>query len=105
MFDFISSCLRGQALLEDIDAFVDRWHESDSPVSLREFLGMDPVEYNLWLEDSTLLPHIILARRLKQPVHSVVRASQDLPLAARSSSSKSVAKLLAWLEEQGLLED
>lgn len=61
--DFVSRCLRGEALLEDIDDFVSAWHEGDSEVPLHEFLGMTHEEYSYWIVDANVLPNIILARK------------------------------------------
>ena len=48
MSNFIEKCLNGEALLDDIDDFVDEWHESKGNIPLYEFLGMKKSEYSLW---------------------------------------------------------
>ena len=61
---FIGKCLAGDASIEDVDAFVQAWHEGAQPgLELREFLGMSGEEYALWLEQPGALPAIIAAQR------------------------------------------
>lgn len=63
MSNFIQKCLEGNALLGDIDDFVDSWHENDSTLSLHRFLGMTHSEYSLWIADPDVLAHIVNAHR------------------------------------------
>lgn len=49
---------QGKVASEDIDDFVDRWHESSSPKDLSEYLGMSPGDYAAWVEDPGILPHL-----------------------------------------------
>lgn len=44
MSNFIQNCLAGKSLLEDIDDYVDQWHESDSEIPLHVYLGMNHEE-------------------------------------------------------------
>jgi hypothetical protein len=60
---FIDSFLEGKATLDEIDDFVDRWHESGADDSIYKFLGMTWNEYKLWVEDPTSLLSIIDAHR------------------------------------------
>ena len=41
---------------KEIDDKIDEWHESDSEVSLAEYLGMTPEEYAAFVEGSTKEP-------------------------------------------------
>ena len=63
MSDFITKCLIGEAFLEDIDDHIDDWHDSDSDLSIHEFLGMTHAEYLLWIKDPDCLPQIVIAHR------------------------------------------
>lgn len=56
---FIEKCLNGDVLCDDIDDYIDIWHESDSEDELFEFLGMTREEYALWVKDPDALPQII----------------------------------------------
>ena len=67
---FIDLCLSEQARPEDIDDFVDRWHEGKSGVELHDFLGMTWDEYARWVADPDLLPSIVAAHRRDPPRHA-----------------------------------
>lgn len=60
---FIDLCCKGEAMLGDIDDFVDAWHDGDSKESLAEYLGMTGSEYELWVESPQVLAAIIAARK------------------------------------------
>jgi len=38
---------KGECILEDIDDFIDEWHDGDFEEELHEFLGMSWKEYSL----------------------------------------------------------
>ena len=61
--NFIELCLKGNALVEEVDDFVERWHSSSIDASLRDFLGMSESEYSLWINDPDVLPYVIISRR------------------------------------------
>ena len=57
---FVDRCLAGEALLEEIDDYVDRWHASGgSGQSLAAYLGFTPDEYALWVEQPQALNYVI----------------------------------------------
>ena len=60
---FIELSLKGKVLLEEIDDFVDEWHEHPSGRKLHEHLDMTEGEFSLWLRVPETLPYIIKARR------------------------------------------
>ncbi|MES1241810.1 MAG: hypothetical protein ABUT39_09350 [Acidobacteriota bacterium] len=60
---FVDLCRRGEAVPEQIDDFVDLWHEGASELSLHDFLGMTWEEYSAWVANPGLLPRIIAAHR------------------------------------------
>ena len=37
---FIDLCSNGEVLMDEIDDFIDEWHESAREIELHEFLGM-----------------------------------------------------------------
>ena len=37
---FIELCVKGEVLIDEIDNFVDEWHQSPQDIELHEFLGM-----------------------------------------------------------------
>jgi hypothetical protein len=100
---FIDLVLEGRAQIDEIDDFVERWHEGQSTADLRDYIGMRPEEYSLWLENPEMLAVICSARRGRQPLaEAVSEAMPPLRLAARSGDSPKLARLQSWLRRQGL---
>lgn len=97
---FVEKCVRGEVLPNEVDDYVDTWHNSDSEFSLREFLGMTIKEYNLWIKDSSVLPYIVSAHKFHVDVENLIH-EESLPLAARASHSKNAGKVVAWLKKTG----
>lgn len=53
MSSFWKQYLAGAVALEDIDEFIDRWHQSPSAHPLHTYLGMSREQYIAWLENPT----------------------------------------------------
>jgi hypothetical protein len=57
--NFIESCVAGKSKLEDIDDWIDRWHESPclrtAFPNLHDYLGMTWPQYACWVKDPTCL--------------------------------------------------
>ena len=101
-FDLYS---RGQALPDDIDDYIDRWHERTDPqagsLPLHEYLGLTLDEYELWVRDPDILPQVLIARRESRPLAEVVNDYVDeLPVAARADVAATVRALRAWLAKR-----
>lgn len=62
-YAFISQCINGDADLDDINDFIEKWHLSNSKQPLHEFLGMTFEEYSIWVEKPSYLPYIINAKK------------------------------------------
>lgn len=62
MSNFIQDCINGDALLTDIDNYIEEWHKENSNISLHEFLGMNLDEYSLFVQDESNLAKIIANR-------------------------------------------
>jgi hypothetical protein len=105
MSDFIDDCVNGDALLDDIDDYVDRWHGSDSSMPLYSYLGMSKHEYSLWLTEPAALAFIVKAKRERRSVTAVMASLNELPMAARSADPSNVQRVIAWLKAEGLWED
>ena len=103
--NFIELCLTGNALVDEVDDFVDRWHDSPGKLSLRDFLGMSEIEFSLWVNDPDVLPYVILSRREQRPFAQVVNDNYygNARLAARSDQGKKIRILKDWLETHGYL--
>lgn len=102
MSNFIDKCLNGDCLVEEIDDYVDLWHEGDSTESLHSFLGMTEDEYGLWMRDSEYIYFILEAHKSGRHVYEIQEEFRALPLAARGDI-KSVMEFTAWLKQNKIL--
>lgn len=101
---FIELSLQGNALLDEIDDFIDAWHKAPENEPLHEFLGMKELEYSLWLRDPNSLADIVKARHDQVPLTEVINSTcNDLLIAGRPENSLKIKRLKKWLEEQGEL--
>lgn len=66
---FIQLCLQGEVLPDEIDDFIEKWHQSDSSEELHEFLGMTWNEYAAWVADKSILSLIIASHKTSKPLH------------------------------------
>ena len=100
---FVSACLSGSALLDDVDQWVADWHESDSDCSLDDFLGFSAGEGALWAERPEALRFIVAAHGYSKPVSKILMGRDDYALAARSSDSEKATAVLDWLRQTNRL--
>ena len=75
---FVASCLAGNSLLEDVDDWIDSWHDSDTDDSLTAFLGFSQDEGALFVEHPNSLRFIIAARHQHRPVAEMLEHPDDL---------------------------
>jgi len=99
---FIDLCADGFLLIDDIDDYVDMWHESDNEDELYDFLGMTRQEYRLWVHDPDMLYHIIAARVQNCSLEDVLNKVDELPMAARADSPAKAKSLMQWLKISGV---
>ena len=100
---FLEKVLAGKALAEDIDSYVEDWHESSTRQTLPAFLGMTDDEYALWVEQPEALSQIIYSRRFnRKPRNSQELWGEIHLLAARSQSQHDASVLKKWLESKGV---
>ncbi|MTV41256.1 hypothetical protein [Duganella radicis] len=66
MSNFIEKCLARKASPEDIDDYIDQWHDNPGNQTLHEFLGMTRDEYAGWVADAAILAAIINSRRVSK---------------------------------------
>lgn len=81
---FLQLCLRGEALMAEVDDYVAKWHQSRGAGSISEFLGFTQDEYALWVERPEILRHIIYARRNGVSLEEAISASKTVAARARS---------------------
>ncbi len=102
---FLEKYLNGELLAEDIDDFIDVWHNNPGTKEIYEFLGMTAEEYSLWLRDHDTLPHIARARRAHLPLKSIINITvKEMLIAARSADTMKVKRLKSWLLQQGKID-
>lgn len=102
MSNFIELCISGEALLEDIDDYIDEWHESDTDQPIYEYLGMTKNEYSCYVASSDILPYIVLTHKKHQNFDKVVANIPEYQhsIAARSSDMEKAKALIAHLQKQ-----
>ncbi|MEI3176241.1 MULTISPECIES: hypothetical protein [unclassified Candidatus Paralachnospira] len=49
---FKEKYLAGELEFEEIDDYIARWNESDDTRTLREYLGLNADEEDVWIDDS-----------------------------------------------------
>jgi hypothetical protein len=103
---YMDLLLRGEALMPDIDDFIDAWHDAPdgsavSAMTLGQYLGMTEDEYRLWVEHPSSLRFIAAAHRAKQPVEVLLASGDKLGLAARAGDRSEAERLVDWLSKRG----
>lgn len=64
MKTFIEKCIAGEANLEEIDDYVEKWHNGDGRnMELYEYLGMTKQEYSVWMLKPNEIENIINDRK------------------------------------------
>lgn len=101
---FIEKCISGDALLEEIEDYIDEWHNSQYECELHEFLGLTEYEYDIWFENNSMLVFIVEAREIKKPINDYLNNIDDYQLAARASSPDEAKNVKEWLKKTGRLK-
>ncbi len=101
--NFINLCLHGEVLLEEIDDWVDEWHDKPQKIELHEFLGMSWAEYSSWISMPEILPFIVTAHKEDQDFNKLIEEFQSLPMAARADTKLKAKRLVKWLKAQDVL--
>ncbi|MBX3446418.1 MAG: hypothetical protein KF765_06665 [Parvibaculaceae bacterium] len=98
---FVAQCLIGERLLDEVDDFIDQWHEGVMEGDLRECLGLNAEEYAAWLHEPDTLALVVAARHAKVSLEDFLREKQagQLALAARASSREEAHKVYEWLQK------
>lgn len=103
---FVDRCIDGDAFLDEVDDYVDAWHEdtTSEDIELYEYLGMTWQEYSLWVTNPNILGLIVDARRKGLTLEST--PSQEIQaLAARADSKEEAQRVMSWLEKIGKLDE
>lgn len=98
---YIQACLDGEATIFDLDDYIDFWHESDMDITLREFLGLTPYEYQEWGKNSNSIFRDIMRCRVEGIEFSdYVRMSDQERKAARCYDAEKIERLKNTDDEQ-----
>jgi hypothetical protein len=102
---FIDKCICGDAFLDEIDDYIDSWHDDASEnIELHEYLGMTVQEYSLWMTTPSILAFIVDARRQGRSLEKA--PDQEIhALAARASSQREAHLIMEWLRRLGKLDE
>lgn len=101
---FVDACLQGEAFADEIDNFVDRWHDEDCDCDLADYLGFTAREYAEWVKHPHSLAAILLSRKHGIPLEDTIhRTKGSLALAARGSMTnpEEVSCVVDWLTQTG----
>jgi hypothetical protein len=98
---FMTLYEQGHVTPEQIDEFVEAWHESgdEEKRSLVEYLGMTEAEYDIEFITPRALPAILAARRAKRPLREFVVPFFEALQTTADPADKPVLRALSfWLE-------
>ena len=101
---FVESCLEGDVFEDEIDLFVDHWHDSDCACGLDEYLGFTAEEYAEWVRNPGSLRAILFAHKHNRPLkEALTLAESSFALAARGdfSGPDDAQAVVDWLDETG----
>ena len=102
MSNFITDCIEGDALLTEIDDYIDQWHGGDTTIPLHTFLGMTQNEYELFVTDQAYLGIIVKAHKENKNISIIMR--EQISMAARSDDQSKLERIKRWLIKEGLWE-
>ncbi|EPH6499614.1 hypothetical protein ACS3FE_002303 [Vibrio cholerae] len=95
---FVNLCLNGDVLEDEIDDFIDSWHDDEeTTLELHEYLGMTWEEYSVWSTNPSVLPFILSARKNRTTFDAELN-QERLALAARAETSAEALRMEAWLK-------
>lgn len=60
---FVEQVLAGNAAVDDVDDYVERWHAGEGEGSLADFLGLSSAEYDAWVNDAGALRRLLERRQ------------------------------------------
>lgn len=89
--NFISDFLTEGLLIDDVDDYVEYWHNHDVEESLSDFLGLTEYEYEAWMkEGNDILRDVLYCRRHGIDFLDYGGMSTGEKIAARSYNLKEV---------------
>lgn len=91
----------GYVMEDEVDDYIDLWHDSKLKISLNDFLGLSEDEYSIFLVDASALPYILQSRVTKRPLQAIMASRlEELTVAARSSDKTARHAIKLWIDER-----
>ena len=89
--NFIIDFFEEGLLLEDIDDYVEYWHANEMNQSLKDFLGLNDYEYEVWLQEGNdVIRDVLYCKRHNLNLKDYYSMSTGDKIAARSYDLKEV---------------
>lgn len=89
--NFILDFFEEGLMLEDIDDYVEYWHNNEMSQSLKDFLGLNNYEYEVWLQEGNdVLRDVLYCKRHNLNLKDYYSMSKGDKIAARSYDLKEV---------------
>ena len=83
--NFVADFFEEGLMIEDIDDYVEYWHNSETEQSLKDFLGLNDYEYEMWMrEGNGVIRDILYCRRHNLDLRNYYKMSTGEKIAARS---------------------
>lgn len=102
---FMTLCTNGKAELDDIDDWIERWHESGGAGgSLYDHLGMTRDEYAVWLAVPSSLPLLLQAAKLGIRIEQLLTWDRTDVDAIRRRYHVEAAETIDWMRHAGRLD-
>lgn len=99
--NFIQACIDADVLVDQIDDYIDEWHDGDYDVEIYEFLGMTQEEYRLWVENDSMIKYIIIAHMENKSIEEVIsELYESEKLVARAKSADEAKTIHDWLKRK-----
>lgn len=104
---FVDGVLSGHYLVDEMDDFIDAWHESSSNEELYDYLGFNLNEWGAIVIDSSAVNAIFLCREHKTEFDSSAYFednSSEFKIAARANKELSPEMIKSWLKNRGYIK-
>jgi hypothetical protein len=75
--NFVELCIQGKCSLNEIDNYIDQWHDSDTTLQIYDYLGMTQREYRLWVSMPNSLWLIIAAKKQQCSIDEMLLTIQQ----------------------------
>lgn len=59
MNTFIDKCILGEATPDQIDDYIEEWHNTSTELSLPDYLGITIAGYDMWIQNSKYIYDIV----------------------------------------------